>query len=42
MMVNSIPAGFAAPQQIPPTSPQGIAAAVINPAGQAILPIGHH
>jgi hypothetical protein len=42
MMVNSLPAGFAAPQQIPPTSPhqQAIAAAIINPAGHGILPIG--
>lgn len=38
MMVNSIPAGFAAPQQIPPTS-QAIAAAIINPSGQNVLPM---
>jgi hypothetical protein len=41
MMVNSLPAGFAAPQQIPPTSSQAIAAAIINHStGQGILPIG--
>uniref|UniRef100_A0A915MY78 E3 ubiquitin-protein ligase n=1 Tax=Meloidogyne javanica TaxID=6303 RepID=A0A915MY78_MELJA len=40
MMVNSLPAGLAAPQQIPQTSTHAIVAAVINPAGQGILPLG--
>jgi hypothetical protein len=39
MMVNSLPAGLAAPQQIPQTSTHAIVAAVINPAGQGILPL---
>ncbi|KAL7072961.1 hypothetical protein ACQ4LE_007745 [Meloidogyne hapla] len=40
MMVNSLPAGLAAPQQIPQTSTHAIVSAVINPAGQGILPLG--
>ncbi|KAF7634427.1 hypothetical protein Mgra_00006182 [Meloidogyne graminicola] len=37
MMVNSLPAGLAAPQQIPQTSTHAIMTAVINPTEQGIL-----
>lgn len=40
MMVNSLPAGLAAPQQIPQTSTHAMVATVINPAGQGLLSLG--